>query len=141
MQVMKYYHKKILWMVLFLACATLIMVASLIPYSPERAQKTPPGFRWDYLEHFVVYFLFGSLYILWRSDRDFKIPNLWLAVLLLVSLGFSFLTEFVQLWIPGRAYNILDAVCNLSGVLGSFFVVYLCLIRWYLRKRHSHPEI
>lgn len=137
MCLLKYYHKKNLWLSLFILCTILILVVSVIPFSRQMQQKGSGEFRWDYLEHFLAYFVFGGLFILWRSNRNFSIRSLELAVLLAVSVSFSIGTEYVQLFIPGRAFNPVDALYNLAGLLTSVSVVYFFLVRHYLRKRQT----
>ena len=109
----------------------------MIPNSKEIVQQNGTNFRLDYLEHFLAYFAFGTLYILWRGDRDFSIKGVELAVLFAVACSFSFLTEYMQLIIPGRTFNLIDVVYNLAGVLGSILIIYFFFVRYYLRKKHS----
>ena len=138
---LKLYNKKPVWLVLFILCTAAIILLSLIPFSPERSVKAQSGFRWDYLEHFLAFFSFGSLYILWRCNRKFRLSGLETALLLVLASGFGWTMEYAQLYIPGRAYNNTDALFNLAGVLGSVLLVYLVLVRYYLRKRQSLPEV
>ncbi|MFC2115372.1 VanZ family protein [Bacteroidota bacterium] len=136
MKILKYYHKKYIWLTGFIIWTLFILFVSLVPDSKEIIEQSTENFRWDYLEHFLAYFAFGTLYILWRGDRDFTIKGLELAVLFAVACSFSFLTECLQMLIPGRTFNIIDVVYNLAGVLGSILVIYYYLIRYYLRKKH-----
>jgi VanZ family protein len=139
MWMLKFYNRKPVWLVLFILCTAVIILLSLIPYSPEMAVKAESGFRWDYLEHFLAFFTFGSLYVIWRSDRNYHMRGTELFVLLIASGGFSFAMEYAQLYVPGRAFNPIDLTCNLAGVLGSILFVYFYLIRHYLRKRYVMP--
>ena len=132
-----YYNKKYIWLILFIICTVLIGLVSVIPYSTDTDQQTRSGLRWDYLEHFIAFFTFGSLFILWRSNLKFGIRGWELALLITVAICFSLGTEYVQLFIPGRAFNIIDVICNLAGVLSSILIIYFYLIRYYIRRRHS----
>ena len=140
MKILKYYHKKYIWLTGFILWTLFILLVSVIPDTTEIIQQSTENFRWDYLEHFLAYFAFGTLYILWRGDRDFSIKGVELAVLFAVVCSFSFLTEYMQLLIPGRAFNIIDVVYNLAGVLGSILIIYFYFVRYYLRKKHSALE-
>ncbi|MCK4745830.1 MAG: VanZ family protein [Bacteroidales bacterium] len=140
MKILKYYHKKYIWLTGFILWTLFILFVSMIPNSKEIVQQNGTSFRLDYLEHFLAYFAFGTLYILWRGDRDFSIKGIELAVLFAVACSFSFLTEYMQLIIPGRTFNIIDVVYNLAGVLGSILIIYFFFVRYYLRKKHSAPE-
>jgi len=136
MRLLTFYYRKSIWLILFIIWTLLIISASMIPYSGATGELGSSGFRWDYLEHFLAYLAFGSLYILWRSDRSFNLRNMELALMFTVSICFSILTEYIQLFIPGRAFNYIDVVYNLAGVLSSILLVYLFLIRYYLRRKH-----
>lgn len=137
----KLYRKKTIWLIMFLLCTGTIILLSLIPYSPEKSVKAQSGFRWDYLEHYLAFFSFGSLYVLWRSNREYRLNSLEFILLLVISAAFSWSMEYAQLYIPGRAFNNRDALFNLAGVLSSLLLVYLLLIRYYLRKRQALSEI
>ncbi len=138
---MKYYHNKSIWLILFILWTLLILLVSLIPYSTETARQSISEFRWDYLEHFLAYFAFGSFYVLWRSDRNFSMRSLELALMFAVTISFSLMTEYLQLLVPGRRFNLIDAAYNLAGVLGSILLVYFYLIRHFMRKRQSAIKV
>lgn len=135
MKLLAIYQLKKLWLSLFIVWTFLIIVLSVIPISRESASQGTSLIRLDYLEHFLSYFAFAGLYILWRSDKSFRISRLELIIMPVVVTGFSILTEVIQLFIPGRAFNPLDAAYNLAGALFSFLVIYIFFIRYHLRKR------
>jgi len=141
MWLLKFYNRKPVWLILFILCTAVIILLSIIPYSPEKAVRAESDFRWDYLEHFLAFFTFGSLYVVWRSDRNYHMRGMELLFLFIVAGGFSMGTEYVQLYIPGRAFNLIDFTYNMAGVLGSILIVYVYLIRQYLRKRHSRIKM
>ena len=128
-------------MILFLFWTGLIILLSVIPYSREVAERSESVIRWDYLEHFLVYFAFGSLYIIWRSGRHFRISNLDFLLMFIITFSFSILTEYVQILIPGRAFNYIDVAYNLTGVLLSIIIVYFYLVRYYIRRKQSAIEV
>ncbi len=136
MKILKYYHKKYIWLTGFIVWTLFILLVSVIPDSKEIIEQSTENFRWDYLEHFLAYFAFGTLYILWRGDRYFSIKGVELAVLFAIACSFSFLTEYMQLLVPGRTFNIIDVVYNLAGVLSSILIVYFYLVRHYMRKKN-----
>jgi VanZ family protein len=132
---LKLYHKKPVWLVLFIVWTLLIMVISLVPDTNEIIRKSISSFRWDYLEHFIAFFVFGTFYLLWRADVNFSIKGTELAILIAVSIVFAMLTEYAQVFIPGRTFNIIDAAYNISGVLASIVLIYFYLLRHFLRKK------
>ena len=137
MAIYEYYHKKNLWLTVFIVWTLLILAGTVIPDTKEVIAQKTANFRWDYLEHFLAYFIFGSLCILWRSDTNYSIKGGEGLIMIALTFAFAVLTEFIQILIPGRAFNVIDITCNLSGVLGSIFFVYFYLVRHYLRKKHS----
>ena len=136
MNLLGIYRMKKLWLALFIACLLVIILLSVIPLSREAASGGESLIRLDYLQHFLAYFSFGSLYLLWRSNGRFRINRVELGLISLAITGFSVLTELVQIYIPGRAFNPLDVMYNLSGVLFSLLFVYFYIIRTVLRKKH-----
>jgi VanZ family protein len=73
--------------------------------------------RLDQLLHFTVYFLI-CLYLLLGRRKGLKLfnTNSLLKFILLVLL-LATVTEFVQIWVPGRSFNVFDWVANVSGML------------------------
>ncbi|MCK4750615.1 MAG: VanZ family protein [Bacteroidales bacterium] len=140
MKILGYYHKKYIWLTGFIVWTLLIILVSMIPISKEVLQQNTRNFRLDYLEHFLAYFAFGTFYILWRGDRSYSIKGVELIILFAVACTFSFLTEYVQLLIPGRTFNIIDVVYNLAGVLSSIMIIYFYFVRYYLRKKYLSIE-
>jgi len=134
---LKLYHKKFIWLTLFILWTLLLIIASVYPDSNKVIINGESSFRWDYLEHFVAYFVFGGLYIVWRSNTDFIIRSIELAFLFSVTCIFSILTEYVQVMIPGRAFNIVDMLYNVGGVLTGILITYFLLIRYCLRKKYG----
>jgi VanZ family protein len=89
-----------------------IIVLSVAP-----GNMRPSIFDNDYAEHFVAYFIAGSLFAMG-----------YLRSMQLLASGF-FLTfcaaslEFVQLWIPGRTASVSDFAAGTIGVWIGFLVV------------------
>ncbi len=134
---LKYYHKKAVWLILFILWSLLLIFVTVYPDSSKVIIQTSSGFRWDYLEHFLAYFIFGTLYILWRGDDDFGIRGTELAFLLSVTCAFSILTEYIQVLIPGRSFNVIDMLYNLFGVLAGILAIYFLFMRVYLRRKYA----
>ena len=137
MRLYRYYHKKTIWLTGFIAWTLFILSLTVIPDTDQMIQKHSAEFRWDYLEHFLAFFIFGTLYILWRGDSNYSIRGIELFLMFSVAFSFATLTEILQLAIPGRTFNPIDVIYNLAGVLSSILLVYFYLVRHYLRKKHS----
>jgi hypothetical protein len=69
------YHKKVIWLSLFIAWTSLIIYMSLRPGANELLKKHFFEIRMDYLLHFLAYFALGSLYVLWRGNKNFEIKS------------------------------------------------------------------
>jgi len=137
MALYRYYHKKFIWLTGFILWTLFILFATVIPDTGEVIQQNTENFRWDYLEHFLAYFVFGTLYILWKGDNKYSIRGTGLILMIAISCSFAILTEFLQLLIPGRAFNIIDILYNLTGVLCSILFIYFYIVRYYLKKKQS----
>ncbi len=135
MKMLRFYHNKPIWLISFMLWSLFIILASVLPDSRQVIKESTVSFRWDYLAHFLAYFAFGTFYILWRGDSEYSIRGRELLILFAATCSFAVLTEYMQLFIPGRAFNLIDIIYNLAGVLGSILLVYLCLIRYYFRRK------
>ena len=109
---LKLYNLKSLWLILFVLWTVLLTFVTVYPDSDKIIISSESGFRWDYLEHFIAYGIFGGLYILWRSRSDFTLKGIEMALLFAFTCIFSILTEYMQVMIPGRAFNVTDMVFN-----------------------------
>ena len=129
------YHKKVIWFSLFIIWTLLIIYMSVRPGSNELLNKHFFEIRMDYLLHFLAYFAFGLLYVLWRANRQFEIKSIELAILTATAISFSILIEYIQLLIPGRFFNVVDMIYNFLGVICGVGFTYFYIVRHYLRKR------
>ena len=99
----------------------VVLITTFIPVSGElnKISIGPEAFhiRLDHLLHLLVYFLICMYYLLGltRGFTLFK-KNSFLKFLLLV-LFLGIVTEFVQLWVPERAFNVFDLISNVTGVV------------------------
>jgi len=137
---LKLYNLKRLWLVLFILWTVLLTAVAIYPDSNKVVLDTGTEFRWDYLEHFIAYCIFGGLYILWRSDSDFTLKGIEMALLFAITCIFSILTEYIQVLVPGRTFNVADMAYNTIGVLVSILITYFILIRLVLRKRYLREQ-
>ena len=137
---LKLYNLKPLWLILFILWTVLLTVVSVCPDSNKVIISTDSGFRWDYLEHFVAYLIFGGLYILWRSRSDFTLKGLEMAMLIAITCIFSILTEYVQILIQDRTFNVMDMAFNVGGVLASILLTYFIIIRLFLRRKFVNNQ-
>jgi len=126
--------RKLIFGILFVIWTVLLILLSVWPYTDTTVQQDLSEFRWDYLEHFAFYFILTFLYILWRSDLNYSIRTAELIIYLFSGFIFSWLTEYGQIFIPGRSFNIIDMLFNIAGIILGIFICYYILIRLLIRN-------
>jgi len=131
----QFYTKKLLWLSLLVAWFSLIIYMSLRPGANELLKKQFFEIRMDYMLHLIAYFVLVFLYILWRGDRNFEIKSIELAVLTAAAICLSILIEYIQMLIPGRAFNVVDMVYNSLGVICGVGITYFYILRRFLKNR------
>jgi VanZ family protein len=134
-RMIQFYYKKAIWLGLTIAWTLMIIYLSVRPGTNELLKKQFLEVRTDYLLHFLAYFAFGSLYVLWRGNRQFEIRSIELAILTAAAISFSILMEYIQLLIPGRTFNVVDMVYNILGVIGGVGFTYFYVVRRFLKRR------
>lgn len=86
------------------------------------------GFRFDYLEHFILYAAIPVIYFLAKGaylDRVIKDRY----YIILLGILFSLLTEIQQYFIPTRSFNPVDLILNIAG-----FLVGLLAVKYLIAK-------
>ena len=87
--------------------------------------------RLDYYIHFLFYLVLTVLFMKWqqlegRSQR-------WLNIIVVIfGSVYASLNEIVQLFVPTRAFNPLDILSNISGV-----IIGLIFVNFVLKKDHK----
>jgi VanZ family protein len=79
--------------------------------------------RLDQLLHFLVYFLICMYFMAGQRNGFvlFKKHPQWKYTV--ATLTLATVSEVVQLWVPSRAFNVLDWVANVSGILVGILVI------------------
>ena len=81
--------------------------------------------------HFLLYFVLGLL--LWKDSREFKVRILWPAVF---GCGFAWIDEYTKNMIPGRHYELADAMRNMVGLgIGLLFGYVIWSLAEIVRER------
>lgn len=117
-----------LYKYLFFGCLAALFIFSAIPNfeveSHTSSLKVNFGLRSDYFAHLVAYMALVVFFLLWKNTSRNMVLFAGLAVV--IGLSVASLTEYQQLYIPGRTFNPVDifygGVGVLVGVIG-FFVV------------------
>jgi VanZ family protein len=97
------------------------MITSIVPVTGELNKKflglKSFHIRLDHLLHFAVYFLICIYYLAGQLKglSLFRTRSLLKFIILIILL--ATITELVQLWVPERAFNPMDWVANVAGVV------------------------
>ena len=94
----------------------MVIILSVIPATPKsRINVWGFEFRMDYMEHLVVYFILGFLYV--NRKRKLVSETILIKVLyLLMWMIFAIATEVVQKFVAGRSFNPNDMYYNVLGI-------------------------
>jgi len=95
----------------------MVIVLSVLPGTPKsRINIWGLDFRMDYMEHLVVYFILGLLYV--NRKRRLVSETIFIKVLyVLMWMIFAIVTELVQKFIAGRSFNPNDMYYNVIGII------------------------
>ncbi|MFC2111170.1 VanZ family protein [Bacteroidota bacterium] len=108
--------KKLFWLWVIVI---IILTAIPIPWLADAKIKTASGFefRLDYFAHTGLFFILFAFYYFWKLHLTLKVNNIHFLIFVIASLIFSYLDEFVQVFIPSRTYNIVDFYYNGFGII------------------------
>lgn len=107
------------WSGIFVFWLIALLVLSIIPnFSPESIKIENKGFlRTDYIQHFLV-FLVLPIFYFFSGQRTFL--NRFLkshGSLIFAGIIYASFTELIQLLVPGRTFNPVDLLLNVSGLI------------------------
>ena len=107
--------KKYIWSIIFYLWLASIVVLTALPFSGNGQKNSDSEFRWDYLQHFMIYAAIVILFYL--ADGAFLKTGTHRngIILFIAGLVLCAVTEIYQLWIPGRAFTPIDLILNFSG--------------------------
>ena len=110
------YYKRILAIVFYVWLLTLYILTAL-PGSNGPEKFSDSTIRWDYLEHFFLFMAVSGLYM-FSGGAGIKARSLTVNLLILLAgILYAVSAEVQQIAIPGRAFNPVDLMLNLSGLL------------------------
>ena len=115
-----------------------VIILAVIPKTPKsHIHAWGLSFRIDYMEHLMVYFLLGILFIN-KKNQDNKLKKLNRALFYMLWLGFAIATETVQIGIAGRSFNPNDMYYNIAGILLGLLVSEIYFNR-FKKSRIEYP--
>jgi VanZ family protein len=123
-----------IYKVLFWIWFVLIIVLSLLPNTPKNKMEIGNIiFRIDYLEHLIVYFLLGFLFIMYQRTNTSMIIGIYI----IMGIAWASLTEAVQLFVKGRTFNPVDLVYNSAGITLGLLITWIINRKYYSEKKVS----
>jgi VanZ family protein len=120
---------KYFWPSAFFGWAIILVILSIIPTSSLIEESNDPSnFRWDYVEHFGVFVVFGVLFGFWRRKVSTN-KNKELIWFLIVGSIYAVSTEVLQIFVDGRTFNPVDMYMNIGGLLVGTLITYRYILR------------
>ena len=109
-------YKKIFWLGY---TAVLIVSVLSLPWQLDKIHIGSPEFyiRLDHLLHIGAYFLICMYYLAGKHFGLILFEIHPLRKLIILTSVLATVTEFIQLWVPTRSFNIMDWVANVTGIL------------------------
>ncbi len=116
---MNFITNKAFWSWIFVFWTVALVIMSIIPNSiPPSLQIGESSIvRTDYILHFISFLLLPIFYFLSGEKNIFRKISLNIWLTLIAGLVFAVLTETIQIYVPGRTFNILDMIWNIFGLL------------------------
>ncbi|MBW6516749.1 MAG: VanZ family protein [Candidatus Cloacimonetes bacterium] len=111
---------------LFYFWLLIIIIVNLVPVGTGNINELASGkgwsFRIDYIFHFFGFFILPVFYYLGLKYGKLTHNTRQYIKIILISLFFAVLVEYIQKFLPYRAYNPVDLFYNIMGVIVGFFV-------------------
>jgi VanZ family protein len=132
---------RFLFAILFFTWLTALLVLTYYPNLPDvKVRVKDDWFRLDYIGHLGFYAALMVFFLIWQAGWRAKIPGRLMFWTILGGLVLGTATEFSQIAIPGRSFNVVDMACNSFGILVGVAAV-VALSRNVRRKtRNLKPE-
>jgi len=124
--------------IVFILYLLAMIVMTVIP-NVSLHQKIGIGifkFRLDYWLHLMTYFGAACIFILWQYNNLINQPLQNLFKSIVIFLMFALSTEFIQLIVPERSFNIKDFIANSIGIISAYS---LFLIFRFFNKKELLP--
>lgn len=114
---------------LILYSIAVISVSSIPSLPTIKIHTQKAEIRLDYLIHFFEYGILAFLAFLSFSGKEMRINPGKLVLITAGLLIFAVVDELHQKLIPGRTYNILDMLSNISGILAALLLSLITFLK------------
>ncbi len=123
---------------LFLWVLSFIIIASLLPNSAHRSiMPSNTFFLFKNLPHFFAYATLALFYFISRSNIYSRISYLRAFFYFVFILFLSIILERLQMFVPGRVYNIADIVSNIAGTFTGLIVCFIGAV--FIKQKKDVP--
>lgn len=123
---------------LLIAWTLTIIIISSIPNIPTLKIHTARAeIRLDYLMHFCEYGFLTFVTFLSFAGNEFRISYRKILLITISLIIFAIADELHQKLIPGRSYNIMDIMSNITGILAGIF--FMLVVFRIIKIRVNNP--
>lgn len=98
---------------------TIIIVSSIPNIPTLKIHTSRAEIRIDYLFHFIEYGLLALMAFLTFTPDDFKLKSKNFLKIAIGVMLFAILDEYHQKLIPGRSFNVMDILSNITGIMAA----------------------
>ncbi len=118
--------------ILFYTLCLLLLVSAVIKFGGA-LNRTRVGVgeikvRLDHFLHAIAYFLFSLYYITGKYFGLSLFKSRKIIFFFLILFGVGFLAEVIQIWVPYRAFSLMDMLSNVVGI-GAGYIVTIIFIK------------
>lgn len=116
---------------IFYSWLILIILLNVLPGLNNKVNDINRIFeiRLDYVFHFIMYFAGIYVFWQWKFISFYERRKFMIFLFFVIWMAFSFLFEYFQHYIPGRSYNPVDLLMNLTGVFTASILSFFLLFR------------
>ena len=120
--------QRIIYIIIFWIGYIAVLITSLLRFGFELnkvdVHMGSIDLRLDHLLHVITYFIICMYYLFGRRKGYLLFERKPLIKFILAVLLLATVTEFLQLFVPMRVFNLYDLISNLTGVgLGVFIII------------------
>ena len=132
--------KKRINRILFLLYCIILFLLAALPINGESSSFNNihiVKIRLDYLFHTIIFLPFLPLAMEIKSTNSQRKSILKILSLIVIGVLFAAITEFIQLYLPYRTFNINDIIANSIGVILGLPIILLIRLKIRMNKSET----